>query len=71
MKKISLISILVITLFLLNTVFLMAGGKKDLGEDMGKEYPFTTKTLIQIVIDSFFYPCYHVSLNHQDRIIIA
>ena len=49
MKKISLIYILVIVLVLLNTVCLMAGGKKDSGEDRENEYPFTARTLIQIV----------------------
>jgi hypothetical protein len=41
MKKISLISILVITLFLLNTVFLMAGGKK--GKIWEKNIPLPLK----------------------------
>ncbi|MCK5198957.1 MAG: fasciclin domain-containing protein [Spirochaetales bacterium] len=48
MKKIPVIFI-VITLILLNAAVLMAGGKKDSGAIGKNEYPFTGKTLIQIV----------------------
>ena len=48
MKKLP-VSFIVIILILLNAVVLMAGGSRDTDLTGGKEYPFTDKTLIQII----------------------